>query len=239
LPVAVASLLLSKGDTRARLKHSAVVVLLALPPVALWLLRNYLLTETLMGSRRPASRGLLETSSDFGLTIVSWILPEFAAASIGSLAAAVPILLMAVLVTAAILIRPRSSLPIPLFIIAYSVMLLCTASIISFDPLGHRLLSPIAVPLFILIFRISDLMLQRVGLSRAVFVSAIVIIFLFRSLPVYLKYEQAPRTTGLYSPPKSEPEPSRVGSRPGGPQEIVRELSLGLRAALLACSRAT
>jgi hypothetical protein len=134
---------------------------LAVAPLGLWLLRNRLVTGTLMGDRTGSGRGLPELIREAAGTLGGWLVP------VGSLATVALLVLLAVGVVLALRsdFEPRD-LPWIAFGAVYPVLLLALARTVAFDPLSSRLLVPLVVPLVVLAARHLDW--HRRGLATAV-----------------------------------------------------------------------
>lgn len=149
---AVCILVLGRRSPTTRWKHTSVVLLIALVPVGLWLLRNALLTGTLVGARSESPLTLWgNVERTFAVTL-GWFAyggaigrRVVAALLVGALAA------MAALGARGRWVRVRERLldlaPVLLFTVVYAVVVVAGAATVRSDVVSTRLLSPIFVPL--------------------------------------------------------------------------------------------
>ena len=158
LPAGVLTILLvSRASARQRVVHAVAFAALSCLPLGLWLVRNHNLTGTFFGGRNPASTKLLGDMLLCAKTVLAWFF-----SGLGSVL--LPAAGIAGLVAAAIVagrrretVSPaegnwlRSSLPSLLFLFFYSVVLLVTSSMTNYDPIGDRLLSPVFIPLVLIV----------------------------------------------------------------------------------------
>lgn len=155
-------IILFAPESRARrLKHAAFLAAASGLPLALWLARNYALTSTLFGPRAPSSYTLAQNISFVVDTIASWFVPARVAQHRRILASA-----FAVFVVLAVASRKHNPRSVPTavrrvgptlaFILLYMAFLVASSTTTAYDSIGDRLLSPIYVPLALLLAVLAD-----------------------------------------------------------------------------------
>ncbi len=141
----------------AKTKHIATYTLIAVIPTGVWLLRNTLLSEPIVGGREPSDLSLLDVSYRVTAVLASWVVPGFSSSVMHPVLAGILVLaISAALICASLVvlrdpeIEPDRKLAIVVFgtFAAIYVTFLVTASIsVAFNPIGDRFLSPIYIPL--------------------------------------------------------------------------------------------
>jgi len=144
-----------KGLKRRFLAASSFVAF-SVSPLALWLVRNKCISGTWFGPRSPSNCTLVE-SLDITLKILaSWAFPFM---DVGYL----PLILVAVLAIATSLALGwsrtkrcgpplyRHIIPYALFLMIYASLVIYTSATIAYDSINTRLLSPIFVPLLVIL----------------------------------------------------------------------------------------
>lgn len=153
----------STGLVRATVVAGAFSIASMVVP-ALVMLRNHRVAGNLMGPRSPSPDGPIITAQRFVATLGRWLLPDptpralQAAAGVAALATAA-----GVLVWCAVGVERRRALrwsPSPLvlvaFVVVYSGYLVAAQLMTAFDPIGTRLMSPLFVPLVVLVAALVD-----------------------------------------------------------------------------------
>jgi hypothetical protein len=160
-----------------RLQTTAVFSAAAALVPALWLVRNRVVSGTLMGPRSSTDQGLAVNAQDAVEVLgqyVSWY-PSGLHLALGVLAlVGVAALLLAAwrwgepprsLVATAI--GPRDQLlPVVLFAGAYVLMLMVTRTLVGFGSLSDRLLAPVFVPLVVIVLSWLGTVLTSSGVTR-------------------------------------------------------------------------
>lgn len=160
------------------LLYAAITV----PPIALWMVRNYLLSGTTMGMRRPSTDPL---AANIRLTLDSfaaWLRPdphlpvEFGAgvlAALRLLTAAVPLACLAAVVMLAVFGRLRSADSaeedrrlwllklLAVFLVIYLAQLIGSATWIAFESINDRYVSVLYVPAIFAFAAAVDVLLSR------------------------------------------------------------------------------
>ena len=169
-------LLLFRRDTLLnKAWHTAAFSLIAFIPIGLWLWRNFQLTGYLAGFRRESSVSLSENLHlTFG-SLTAWAVPGVPS-GFWELLPAAALLLAAVAAAISLVCRSVAGdrrrlltlfTPFALFTLIYLAYLNITASIVQFNPIGDRLLSPLYLPLTIIAVALADGWLGRVPPSAA------------------------------------------------------------------------
>ena len=141
----------------AKTKHIATYTLIAVIPTGVWLLRNALLSEAIVGEREPSDLSLLDVSYDVIAVSTSWIVPGFSSSvthpvlgGILGLAISTALICVPLVVLRDPETEPDRKLTIVVFgtFAAIYVTFLAAASIfVAFNRIDDRLLSPIYIPL--------------------------------------------------------------------------------------------
>lgn len=154
-------------------------------PLLLWVIRNYLVSKTLMGARTESHYSLVENIRFTLTTVVSWLIPGELLVRIENYTGirinrifllALLILIMFIICTGFVYAIKRSikkyskvvhidvlSMICPLaFIIIYIINLIISASSVAFDIIDNRLLSPIFVPIvFLFILSVEKITVEQ------------------------------------------------------------------------------
>jgi 4-amino-4-deoxy-L-arabinose transferase-like glycosyltransferase len=160
---------------KEKFRDAYMFAFVALLPLALWLGRNYLLTGTLTGERGPSACGLRLVGYSLVSSLAGWFVSPALLPRV-SLVALV-ILPIGGFVTY-INLQPNKSIcdlsslhmrSFLLFTVIYVLHLVSSACSVAFDSIGNRLLSPVYVPILLLIGaatgRMSRLLNKRVVYS--------------------------------------------------------------------------
>lgn len=152
------SILLSRGSLKERVRASIIYGSISPLLLAIWLARNWKLTQTLVGPRVPSIYPLPVNIERTLHTIYGWFLPETAARQ--TLIITVVLLLLGGL--SYYLMRNRIQsvkgilyrlVPLArvmgLFVVVYTVVQIMTSTSVALSPISSRYLSPIAAPLII------------------------------------------------------------------------------------------
>ncbi len=177
IPVAVTCVLvLGQGTLRRRIIHGSFYSLFASAPLALWLVRNILVTGTLAGRREASATTLAMSLDQAAGTFNSWVLPR----SLTGLTETSPWLagggtvLMAAVGAALVMAAAvrfakdnvdrrrfgRQVLPLVLFLAGYFLFMLISATSTAIDPLHNRILSPLYLPGLLAVFLAIDRLLR-------------------------------------------------------------------------------
>jgi 4-amino-4-deoxy-L-arabinose transferase-like glycosyltransferase len=158
---AVVLLLAIERTPIRRIRDVGFFALASTLPFAAWCIRNYRVSGTLMGERAPSSETLAQCFLDVGQGLARWFLSESATLSDR-------VLLLGVVAVCAYGVarcllswrdpgsRWNPLLPLSIvlpscFIGVYLAQLILTSSSVAFDPIGDRLLSPVYVPLILVL----------------------------------------------------------------------------------------
>jgi hypothetical protein len=157
------------GNLKFKMSSVGLFIFIAALPIAIWLLRNHLISGTITGHRDP---GVLTLSQNLSLslsTLRDWIWYPQKAIQVFLSSIVIIIVLIGILGVFAAkghLQKLKNHLiktePIALFIIIYLSSLLLATTIYKSDPISWRLLSPLYVPAAILFLSIFDILLEPV-----------------------------------------------------------------------------
>ena len=184
-----ASILLIRQDNRkAKLLHVLIFVSLSVLPIGIWVTRNYILSGTLFGPRAQSLYTLVDNLSFTFDTILLWYLPRritYSRPILMTLGILSGFLLGLIFVwtktsITKLLKQTRPYLIFVLFvIISYSGFLVITSTTTAFDQIGTRLLSPIVVPMTLLLLSVIERLSKPITVKFPTKPAAQIIIFLF------------------------------------------------------------
>jgi hypothetical protein len=160
----ISILFLRDGGFRERLFHAVLFTGFASFPIGINLVRNYIVSSTLFGSRSPSIFSLSQNLSFTTNSLFSWYLPNTIAQHRAAL------LLLGIMIgflsgirfkenwlqNKEIFTRLRSPL---LFATAYIAFLIYSSTTTAYDQIGDRLLSPMFIPITLLIVTIGEVWL--------------------------------------------------------------------------------
>lgn len=155
---------------KTKLLHALIFLSVSVLPVSIWMGRNYILSKTLLGPRPPSLFSFSDNIRFTFDTILSWYLPDRITNSrllLMVIGLAVGFLL-GVIVTwtrpkiTALLKKNRPLAILMVFtILSYIGFLIISSTITEYDSIGDRLLSPIAMPItLLLLFMVESLYKQ-------------------------------------------------------------------------------
>ena len=164
----------------AKIRRCVIFSVVSLVPFIAWIFRTWLVAGTIAGGWAPASATLPENFRQSTETILSWILPIWRLTPMLGFCVLTACLLA---ITGVLVISWRKSrrgepeldvtraIPHALFSLVYVVFLILSASTVSVDGLGDRLMSPIYVSMWFLALlaldRIFILVSARQSVARA------------------------------------------------------------------------
>jgi hypothetical protein len=178
IPVGVL-LILFRGQMplKTRILHLLSFLVISLVPWGAWVTRNYLLTGTMMGPRHSSTSSLLV---NLRLAVLN-VLSEFVGSRHGRFGP-FRVLSAAALASTAIAagfvllrrcqLRWRGSVlgcmadPLLLFTILYSMFVIVSSTTTAYDQIDYRLMSPVYVPVTVLLFTLLDRSVGLLGASR-------------------------------------------------------------------------
>jgi hypothetical protein len=154
-------LLGSGGSHRLKLRRALAFVAITSAPLILWLIRNYFLSGTLTGNRQVSSFPLAAILGQTASALVQWY---YRLGESSTIAHAV-ITAIIIFVVAFLWLEGRRArrtgelarrLAVPSFAPHYILWLIAIASILDFDSVSNRLVSPAFVPLLVMVFTVMD-----------------------------------------------------------------------------------
>lgn len=156
IPVGIFLLLVGEAQTlRKRMVFAACLAAASLLPLALWLLRNQLVTGTLVGRRLPYDITLFRNIDLAGAIIASWIFPPQIAMNLtGWLVFCLFWILVAIIFLSSIRESrtsgqswlDSSALMFVSFMVIYGTGIIASATSVVIEPLNDRYLAPLYVP---------------------------------------------------------------------------------------------
>lgn len=155
---------------RKRVWNAGIFGAAAVAPLAVFLARNYHLTGTLTGARRPTARPLRSHINDMYNVLSAWITPD--RLGIGYLwAGAITVVLLAVFAVWYYRRPGRRlarylSLPMLLFVVTYTAFTIAGEKMAKLDAVDDRLMAPAYVFVIGLLFMALDQLVTRVQPTR-------------------------------------------------------------------------
>ena len=171
-------LLLPALPWRRRAIYAGLFGAVSLAPLTLWLARNQWVSDSFTGSRAGPESSFIENLGDTAAEFSSWLLPsQYISSSIGQ-AAVVTITIVALAAMVGYLVwaklargaseESRRLGPVGIFALVYTGSLVITASLVGFDAIGGRMLSPVYVPVLLFVV----LSLEEVTIARSMAASS-------------------------------------------------------------------
>ncbi len=151
----------TKVNLRTRLVHLCAFLLISVAPLAIWISRNYVVSGTPMGARSPSQLSFIQNLSSTFYTLPAWYLPSRVIQHRSTLA----LLCIAIVLVTTVAartnwhsVKARLSLLAPALVFAatYILILLTLATITAHDRIDDRLLSPLYIPLVLLLFVLAE-----------------------------------------------------------------------------------
>ncbi len=146
---------------KEKLKNLILFLLITLLPTGIWVLRNYLLSGTLVGQRAGSSFTLIDNLMLFFNTIIKWYLPW--QINKYQLLPLLIVVLIGIIDRYVLMYKLKNVIegfkqfgPIIIFILLYSFFIIVSSTTTAFDKIDNRLLSPIYIPLIFVIFLLLD-----------------------------------------------------------------------------------
>lgn len=156
-------LLMLKTDLKSKIRYSLIFLVLSALPTGTWILRNYLISGILTGER---AQSLYSLKQNIFFTLIAILNGYFPGAIIKYPAV---IIFIIVLISAVILLllisfkKPRKFTAlfqqtgiIFIFVVIYSSFLIFSSTTTAYDKIDNRLLSPVYIPLTLLILIFSE-----------------------------------------------------------------------------------
>ncbi len=135
-----------------KLYYLSTFLSISLFPITIWILRNYILSETLFGPRTGALLKAYELTLLLCDTFVSWFVPPiFILKNEISLFILFNFLAFAFLFICKSQVKNLNSLFVITLIFLYPILIFTSSLRFAYDPIDHRLLSPVFVPLIIIL----------------------------------------------------------------------------------------
>jgi hypothetical protein len=161
-------------------------------PIGLWLIRNYFASGTFIGPRTPSSLTLFQNINLYIKSLTALFIPNriaghpfiliFLGGSIGILA------LFAIKHQwQKVKSRFNEIAPLLIFVFFYSAFLILSGSVIAYDPIDYRLLSPLYIPLLIIFLLIFKFLFDFLGIyfsKRAVNLTLIIFLSIWLINPI-------------------------------------------------------
>lgn len=172
-------MLLQKGkDFFKKIQYIFIFGTISVTPTILWIIRNYLISHTLVGMRTPADATLKKNILLSLSTLFQWVFPYKEISSILHISQAriqhmvFAVFLFTILLVLALVLyyklwsmvslkRLWDSIPLSiiymiLYAILYIIYLILSATAVSFDPIGDRYMIPSLIPVFLCLMFFTD-----------------------------------------------------------------------------------
>lgn len=182
----VGILLFRQGSLRVKFIHLLIFVSISVSPIGMWIARNYFLSGTLFGSRQSSIFTFPQNLAFTLGTLIKWYTPRIIYKQVHLLLMiAIVVSFVAILGAKIFWSKILSEMgTILLYIVTYVGFLVISSTTTAYDRINDRLLSPIYVPMTLLIlWFVSQLLVSLTGrhVSRRVvnfFLASIVILWL-------------------------------------------------------------
>lgn len=138
---------------KARIKDILVFIIISGLPLAIWLIRNYIVSNTFFGPRSPSTFPLWKNLGYTIRTLSMWFSSLLKVYCIGAGLLAILCIKNKWRFLNAVVNRFT---PIASFILIYLLFIIISSSITSYDPIGDRLLSPLYVPIILLLLLLAE-----------------------------------------------------------------------------------
>jgi hypothetical protein len=208
IPLGILLIVLSnKGMLKSKIYHLVIYGILSIVPICLWLLRNYIVSGTLMGVRAPSQHTLLQNIYYSFVAIIGCQFPHNIIISLMIIA-----YISIIVVVFGLKNYKRFHLEnfysflsqswvLSVYVASYTLFLLISSTTTAYDTINDRLLSPIYVPSILLILFSVEKMIGplRNSSSRAfklIFLS-IILLALFEPARIMMKSVQGDIAQGV------------------------------------------
>ncbi|MHB8580688.1 MAG: ArnT family glycosyltransferase [Ignavibacteriaceae bacterium] len=138
-----------------------IFLLITITPTGLWILRNYLLSDTFVGQRADSAYSLSQNLIFLFNAVLKWYLPL----QISEMQLFIILLIIFAVILAVMVlsnkwkkkeVKLKQLGPVLVFILFYSGIIVISSTTTAYDKIANRLLSPIFVPMIFMIFLILD-----------------------------------------------------------------------------------
>jgi len=152
---------------KSKFSHILIFMIMAILPTGLWIFRNYFLTGTLVGQRAGSSYTLFENIIFLFDTVLRWYLPV----QLNGTQLFFIIIISAVIFTGIVFVNSwkkgdrklNQIAPVIIFVLFYSGIIVVSSTTTAYDRIGDRLMSPVFVPLLIIVFLFLDIILNKLS----------------------------------------------------------------------------
>lgn len=198
LSASISIFIWKRKTLKEMVRHLIIFWLISIIPIGLWILRNYFLSDTLVGQRADSSYTLSQNILFLLNVMLKWYFPI----QINEQQLFFIMLIIFVGILALIIfhkkwtkyhIKLKQISPAIIFILFYSGIIVISSTTTAYDKIANRLLSPIFVPFIFIIFLILDNIL--VWISRHFYQRLIPILFLI-GIIAWMEY---PVTETIYN----------------------------------------
>ena len=158
---ALTILIFHRNSLKNRIAHLSLFTIISALPLGLWLFRNYTISSTLLGPRPSSAFTLSQNLTRVFGSLLYWYVPR----TIAEHRSILMIVIAGVGLFAGlsfrdswqgVKVRLRQINPIILFAIIYTAFLVISSTTTGYDKIGDRLLSPIYVPLTLLLLILAE-----------------------------------------------------------------------------------
>lgn len=158
IPAGIISIWLVNENTyKQKISHLITFSVLSILPVIIWLIRNYILSNSFFGFRFPAEYSLTENLKNLVNILLNWYLPNASKNYSGLTIIVLLVCSIYFILTVIGLVKKNRNVfnkyfPILIFIFFYTSSLLYLVMNVGIDKISNRLLAPIYIPFTLLIY---------------------------------------------------------------------------------------
>lgn len=182
-------LFFQNNNFKKRVKHLLIFSIVSGLPIGLWLIKNYIISNTFFGSRSPSRFTLYQNINYAFDTLLYWFVPDDIANRLFLIVFSVSIGIFAGHNLKnrwqEVKLRLKQISPILMFAIIYLIFLIISSTTTAYDRINNRLLSPVYIPFALLILILAEMI---VAPYRKKFSNSLVNTFLIISMVIWLVY---------------------------------------------------
>lgn len=197
---------LTEGSMKSKRKDLAIFTFVAALPLVVWLIRNVIVSGSIMGQRGESSYSISANLGFLGITLIKWFMPfqqnEILLLFAGGL------LIGLVIIGGVFMTRKRGDEqnpklllagPVLLLICLYVTLIVVSSTFTAYDKISTRLLSPVFIPvIIILFFSFSEIALKMSRYVKPWVVTSLAVLLIYywgayhatRSIHIVTQFEQ-------------------------------------------------
>jgi hypothetical protein len=199
----ISILLIRQNDIKTKFLHAFIFAFISVLPIGIWAGRNYFLSGTLFGPRSPSLHPLYDNIRYTFDTILRWYLPSRITDSrpiimLLSLIIGFFIGMIFVWIKTPIMTLLKQTRPFVIFmifvIIGFIGFLIVSSTTSNYDAIGDRLLSPIVVPMTLLLLSVIEILSKPI---KAHFATKPVELLIMAGIVLWLIYPARATTLNI------------------------------------------